>query len=89
MHYKTRDDFECFVLSPIATVRNPQNAIALSADSLLMEAKEQPETFRPEHIRIFETIQSSSEFVTALLEGSFIFITFYYLSYIPLTLLYG
>ena len=50
-------------------VRNPQNAIALSADSLLMEATENPDTFSSDHIRIFEIVRSSSEFITALLEG--------------------
>ena len=54
-------------------MRNPQNAIALSADSLLMEAQENPDTFSPDHIRIFEIIRCSSEFITALLEGLLIF----------------
>ena len=54
----------------ILTVRNPQQAIALSAESLQMDSDANPGMFQAPHLRLFSIIRSSSEFVTALLEGT-------------------
>ena len=51
------------------TVRNPQQAIALSAESLQIDSNANPGMFQAPHLRLFSIIRSSSEFVTALLEG--------------------
>ena len=51
------------------TVRNPQNAIALSVELLLVEAREKPTLFLPAHIQILQIIHSSSEFISSMLEG--------------------
>lgn len=50
-------------------VRNPQSAITMSIESILAEAHQHPVLFRQDHIRLFEIIRSSSEFVTMLLDG--------------------
>ena len=73
-----------FIL-PILTVRNPQQAISLSAESLMLEAEAQPELFQPTHLRLFAIIRSSSEFVTALLEGVYdvcVTVLLYHLEYL-------
>ena len=59
------------------TVRNPQQAIALSAESLQIDAAANPGMFQAPHLRLFSIIRSSSEFVTALFEGMNIWRTFY------------
>lgn len=51
-------------------IRNPQTAISMSIDSVLTEARRKPRLFRDEHVRLFEIVRSSSEFVTTLLDGT-------------------
>ena len=57
------------------TVRNPQQAIALSAESLQIDAAANPDMFQPPHLRLFPSSAAILEGVTECVFTYSVFLT--------------
>jgi signal transduction histidine kinase len=70
-YFSARRNAESIIRTLSHEVRNPQTAIVMCVDRLLVQAQLQPNLFSAEHLDMFDIIRSSSEAVTVLLEGAF------------------